>query len=405
MYLRHNLGNYVGLQQTAITVKPLYRGFVSPVDMVFSKYTYIADQAGQIIVVDPAGKQPQKIALDLAPIFAKLKPVSWRSKPGLSPKYDERGLLGIALHPDFPSNPRIYVYYSHPTSKKEFNHLSRLSVFKFDGWDNIRPDTEKVLLEIDQEAHSHNGGGMHFGPDGCLYLSLGDGLRRKYKKGEMGHAQNITTPKGSILRINVSNDTATAPPDNPLVKVRGANPFIWVYGLRNPWRFSFDRATNRCFVGNVGESKNESIYQVKHGDNCGWRIFEGSHLQDPLLLEKLGIHPHSITMPIFDYGPDLGRSVIGGFVYRGKRPDLQGLYIFADASITWPWRAFLQGPKGAIYALKETAKGWERASLKINGLPKQLITSVAEDNSGELYILTRSKFGVTGQTGVVSKLI
>jgi len=387
-----------------LNVKPLYTELTAPVDMVFSKYTYIADQAGQIIAMNPETKVG-KVALDLAPRLAKLTSNSWFGKPGLSKKYDERGLLGITLHPDFPQDPRIYVYYSHPKKNPGFDHTGRLSVFKFSDWGNIDLNSEKVLFEVDQEAQSHNGGGLHFGPDGYLYLSLGDGLRRKYEMGEMGHAQNVATPKGAILRIDVSDDTAVAPPDNPLVGYPKAHPLIWVWGLRNPWRFSFD-TRGRCFVGNVGEHAKESVHIVNSGDNCGWRIYEGSKLQDPLLAKKLKIDTDTLNLPIFDYGPELGRCIAGGYVYRGNaRPDWRGLYIFADASTKWPWRAFFQGPNGAIYALKETAKKWERINLKINGLPKHMITSLAEDPSGELYILTRRKFGAVGKTGAIFKLV
>lgn len=402
MYCKTTLGDYGGLKQREITIKPVASGFASPVDVVFSKdLIYLADQAGILYRVKLNGSF--KPVLDLTSNMAKLKPAKFLARKGLNRGYDERGLLGIELHPEFPKVPLIYIYYSTPTKDKNFNHKSRLSVFRFTDINTVDPRSEQILLEIEQEAHSHNGGGLLFGPDGYLYLSLGDGLRRKYSSGERGHGQNTKTLKGSILRMDVSSSKIVAPKDNPLKA--GVHPLLWVWGLRNPWRFSFDRQTGRCFVGNVGETKRESVYQVEGGDNCGWRIFEGSLLQDPQLARNYNIDLKKIKMPIFEYGHELGMSVIGGYIYRGRRSDLQGLYIFADASKMWPWHGFFKLPEGNFYALKETNKGWERVPLTVNNKPKQLITNISEDESGELWVLTKTKFGPVGKTGVLSKIV
>lgn len=396
MYFKTDLGDYSGLQPPEIAVESIAGGFTSPVDATFiNDSIYLVDQIGVIYLLKDGEKKP---VLDLSKTLTKLP--HFVAGKGLNSFYDERGLLGMALHPEFPSNPSVYLYYSAPSTNKKYDHIGRLSQFQFTSLDKIDTGSENILLEVAQEKSSHNGGCVVFGPDGYLYLSLGDGGRNLFKTGKLGNSQNIRNPKGSILRMDVSDNKSTPVEDNPLIS-RG-HPLIWVWGLRNPWRFSFD-SFDRCFVGDVGEHHREAIYQVEKGNNCGWNILEGSHLYEKQLAKD--IDTSRMTMPIFEYGPALGRCVIGGYLYEGSKPSLKNLYIFADASKIWPWRS-TKPPQGRIYALKQTKDGWDRVALRIKGMPKDhLITSLARDPQNNIYLLTKKSFGPTGNTGLISRLV
>jgi len=198
--------------------------------------------------------------------------------------------------------------------------------------------------------------------------------------------------------MSIENNEVIVPQDNPLKAP--LHPLLWAWGLRNPWRFSFDKATGSCIVGDVGESNSEAIYQVEAGSNCGWPITEGSLP----FSSKFKMAPGKLENPVFEYGPEMGRSVVGGYVYRGSRPELQGLYIFADSSKTWPHRMGMK-PTGQIYALRPGQGTWKQVSLKISGIPPgQLFTSLAENNSGELFLMSKQAFGPTGLTGTIYKL-
>lgn len=241
---------------------------------------------------------------------------------------NEEGLLGLAFHPIHFHNGYFYVYYSAPDSGPEFFRKSVLSRFVLPpGSDTALPD-ETVVLTVGQPFGNHNGGCLEFGPDGYLYISLGDG-------GSSGdpqnHAQNLGTLLGSILRIDINSPipdtTYRIPPDNPFLETPGARGEIWAYGLRNPWRFSFDYYTGRLWAGDVGQGAYEEIDLIRRGGNYGWRIMEASHSYPP----GSPLNDEGLIYPIWEYGRDVGQSVTGGSVYRGSRlPELFGLYIYAD---------------------------------------------------------------------------
>ena len=395
---------------------PFAGGFATPVAARFhGDRIYVADQLGFVHGLW-RGSRSFNPVLDLSTTFKKLKPARKGEKRGLDLEgYDERGLLGLELHPAFPADPRVFICYSAPAKGRKYNHLARLSQFEFVTPDLIDPRSEKVLLEVPEEAFTHNGGCLRFGPDGRLYWSLGDGGCCRDENGEkisgtwIGNGQDVSNKKGAILRMDVLDGRVEPPFDNPFAGHPKADPFIWAWGFRNPWRFSFDQVTGRCFAGSVGEDDWESVYEVLPGRNYGWRILEGSHPFVPELAVKLGINPAALERPIFEYHTStLGRSVIGGHVYRGRAmPELRGLYVFADSSKTW-WEDLEKGkkPDGSLHTLRELPNGtWSHQALFVENMPQHFVLSFAEDPTGELWVLTKSDLRPRGTTGVLSRLV
>ena len=275
----------------------------------------------------------------------------------------EQGLLSIALHPDHENDPYLYVYYS----PREAN-LTRLSRFRIVQGAAL-PVSELVIIEVRQPYPNHNGGAVRFGPDGMLYLGIGDGGAANDPH---GHGQNRETLLGAIIRIDVNGiDTSTPyriPTDNPFLGIAGVRPEIWAYGLRNPWRMAFDRETGELWVGDVGQDRWEEIAIVGAGENHGWNVFEGLECfrsQDDCdaLTEAVA--------PIATYGHEDGCSVTGGEVYRGKAmPALDGHYVFGDYCSSNIWTISPQG----VVEHRLTADG--------------RIASFAVDNDGEIHVLT-----------------
>lgn len=238
----------------------------------------------------------------------------------------EEGLLGLAFHPDYESNGYFYVDYTASNPRRTV--VSRFSVSPGD--ENSADSTsEQVILEVEQPYSNHNGGQLAFGPDGLLYIALGDG-------GDAGdpheHGQNKSTLLGSILRISVDETSDgknyAIPEDNPFAgsSTEGADE-IFAYGFRNPWRFSWDYDTESLWAGDVGQSSVEEIDIVENGKNYGWNIKEGDSCYSP----PSGCSDEGLTDPVWTYGHDVGVSITGGFVYRGNRvPELSGKYIYGD---------------------------------------------------------------------------
>ncbi len=230
---------------------------------------------------------------------------------------NEEGLLGLAFSPAFSADGRVYLYYTAGDPRRSV--LSRFQVV--DGV--MDPQSERVLLEIEEPFSNHNGGQLAFGPDGYLYVAVGDGG----SAGDpMDNAQNLSTLLGSILRLDVSGQEYAVPPDNPFAETASARPEIYAYGLRNPWRFSFDRATGDLWAGDVGQNLWEEVDRVVPGGNYGWNIMEGFECYDSPECDSSGLE-----MPRAAYGRDVGCSVTGGYVYRGSSmPELDGWYIYSD---------------------------------------------------------------------------
>ncbi len=271
---------------------------------------------------------------------------------------NEQGLLGVAFAPDFANSRLFYVHYSDDDGD------TTLSRFTADETLTIGlPDSEEILLTESQPYGNHNGGSIAFGADGMLYIGLGDGGRAG---DPLDSGQDPGTLLGSILRIDVSGDSYTIPADNPFGNE------VWAYGIRNPWRFSFDRANGDLYIGDVGQNQYEEISYLAadfSGDrNLGWRPVEGFHCYEA------GCDLSLYLPPIAEYDHSLGCSVTGGYVYRGAQyPSLNGVYFYGDYCT------------GNIWGLTQQADGtWQNALVSRSGLT---ISSFAEDEAGELYVV------------------
>jgi len=277
----------------------------------------------------------------------------------------EQGLLGVAFDPDYLNNQQFYVYYSKDNPVRSV--IARYQMMT-DGSGLADPNSEKILLEIEQPYSNHNGGMLAFGADNMLYIALGDGG----SGGDpLNHGQNRTTLLGSILRIDPHGEPYAIPEDNPFASATdGSRPEIWAYGLRNPYRFSFDRETGELWAGDVGQNSFEEIDLIVAGGNYGWRLFEGNEVYN----NPTQLPASNYIAPVIDYGRDLGVSVTGGYVYRGQAlPQLRGAYIYGDFG------------SGRIWALRRN----DDNSVENEQIAEvAMISSFGEDAQGELYIVS-----------------
>ncbi len=279
----------------------------------------------------------------------------------------EQGLLGLAFHPDFANNGFFYVHYSASNPRR-----SVISRFTYDNQTGLASaGSEFILLQVNQPFANHNGGALAFGPDDKLYIALGDG-------GGSGdpddNAQDRGSLFGTILRIDVdAGNPYGIPPDNPFVGEAGVREEIWAYGLRNPYRFSFDRQTGTLWAGDVGQNALEEIDIVQAGGNYGWRVFEGTQ---PFTSSQ-NTPPNAILIPpVIEYGRSLGIAVIGGYMYRGAAsPTLWGTYVYGDFGSGRIWSLEYNGAQ--VVSNREIANVAD-------------LTSFGEDNSGELYAVSGS---------------
>lgn len=276
----------------------------------------------------------------------------------------EQGLLGLAFHPQYAQNGRFFVHYS---GKDGGTVLSRFQVSAEDP-NRGDPDSEVILLQQRQPYANHNGGQLAFGPDGYLYFGLGDG-------GSAGdpenNGQSLQTWLGKILRLNVDQGEPYAvPADNPFAS-GGGKPEIWAYGLRNPWRFSFDMHTGEMYIADVGQNQWEEIDYLPAGSpggtNFGWRLKEGRHTYEG------GSAAALLVDPVYEYDHSLGCSVTGGYVYRGVfLPEWQGIYVFGDYC------------GGRIWGLMRQNGQWVGQELFLTGVG---LTAFGQDEAGEIYML------------------
>jgi glucose/arabinose dehydrogenase len=278
----------------------------------------------------------------------------------------ERGLLGLAFHPRFAENGYFYVNY---TDRNDDTHISRFSV-SAENPDQADPDSELELLFVDQPYRNHNGGGLTFGPDGMLYVALGDGGSAGDPQ---GNGQSLQTLLGKILRLDVDAGSPYAiPRDNPFV-AGGGRGEIWAYGLRNPWRIAFDALTGDLYIADVGQNAYEEINfqpaDSQGGENYGWKFREGRHPFQGTPGEAL-----QLIDPVAEYSHGDGCSVTGGVVYRGTNlPEWQGVYLYGDYC------------SGRIWGLRRNADGaWENDLLFQSGFT---ISSFGTDDSGNVYVI------------------
>ncbi|MDP4283623.1 MAG: PQQ-dependent sugar dehydrogenase [Bacteroidota bacterium] len=342
---------------------------------------FIAEQAGRIMVLKD-GKLLKEPFLDIQSLLVPLKNVM-----------TDVGLLGFAFHPDYKNNGRFFVHYCAP-SKKGFNHKEVLEEFKVsaNNPDKANP-IGKVILEVEQPDKSHNGGNIVFDKEGYLYLGFGDGGGPGDPHGTIGNGQDLNQLLGKIIRIDVDHGKPySIPKDNPFVGKEGRDE-IWCYGMRMPWRISFDEKTGELFCGDVGESKYEEVDIIQKGKNYGWRAMEGFHPFDSTLYAKGG----DFTPPVIEYPHPEGICIIGGYVYRGKQfPALEGKYIFGD----WASKVF--------YMDKNANQQWVKHDCKFEGNTdnkfKFKINSFGIDEAGEIYVVTQNEAGAISPSGVVYKL-
>lgn len=326
---------------------------------------WVMEQAGKVWIVDLAsGRRESEPFLDIV--------------QDVSRKGNEEGLLGLAFAPDFMKSGRYYVNF---TDKEHFTRITR---FTTENRRTTDPASGEVILKFKQPYQNHNGGWVAFGPDGMLYIGNGDGGSGNDPE---NHGQSMDTMLGKILRIDVSGKTGyTVPKDNPFVNRKDAKPEIWAYGLRNPWRCSFDRTTGDFWIGDVGQNNWEEINHMPKGKaagaNFGWRLREGDR-QTP----KPGVggdSPRGAVDPVYVYkhggGPSEGMSVTGGYVYRGPIKELQGRYVFADFQNPRIWSFKLKNGKADDF--KD-----HTADLQPEGGRITLIPSFAEDNEGGLFLV------------------
>lgn len=412
--MKNDGSNMTNQSAPVVGLKLVASGFAAPMEFISSKdgRMFVVDQIGLIKVMTADGKLQEKPFLDISDRMVKL-----------TPGYDERGLLGLAFHPDFARNGRIFVFYSAPLRPGApegwscTNNLSEFSVSK-DNQNMIDMTSEKVLLQIDKPQMNHNGGTIAFGPDGYLYLPLGDGGgANDVGTGHVfgGNAQNTSTLLGKILRIDVDANNASAaygiPADNPFVNDTGFLPEIWAYGLRNPYRISFD-SSGRLFAADAGQNLWEEVDLISIGGNYGWNIREGTHCFDPnspkvspASCPDAGGRGESLLDPIIEYDHNNRTVVVGGYFYEGKElTELAGSYVFAD------WSSSFAKGDGTLYMAKPVGEGlWKMQEISVadrqGGRINEYIRSFGEDDQGELYILTSEVGGPSGDTGKIYKMV
>ena len=388
-------------------------GLAAPITVVSAEdgsgRLFIVDQTGIVQIVTSDGVVQPVPFLD---VRARMVP--------LNAGFDERGLLGLAFHQDYEANGRFFVYYSAPLragAPAGYDHTARIAEYHVSANPNVAdPASERVILEVDEPQFNHNGGTLLFGRDGYLYISLGDGggandvglghVEDWYAENGGGNGQDIEQNLlGNILRIDI--DAAHPygiPRDNPFVGKDGLDE-IWAYGFRNPYRMSFDRRSDRLFVGDAGQGLWEEVSIVHRGGNFGWNVREGTHCFDAennrVSPESCPKHEPSGTLlrdPVIEYAHasqgGLGVTVIGGHLYRGDRVDaVRNLYVFGDFSRSFfpPNGSLLAASPGGAHGL------WTIHELVIasspNGRLNHYVTGFGEGEDGEIYVTVRDVLG------------
>ena len=349
----------------AVTWNKVYSGFASPVEVTSardgSQRLFVVQQSGAIRIIKAGGV--------LATPFLDLGGAS-----GVVAANGEQGLLGIAFHPQFATNRRFYVNY---TRKSDGATIIARYLASIGNPDIADSSSATVLLTIAQPEANHNGGAIRFGPDGYLYIGMGDGGGANDQHGSIGNAQDKTALLGKILRIDVDNGGANPyaiPAGNPFA-IAGGRPEIFTIGMRNPWRISFDRSTGDLWIGDVGQGAVEEIDMLPAGTgagaNFGWRVMEGNSCTG-LASPPVPCNDSSLTPPVLSYTHSVGCSVTGGYVYRGAAvPTLAGQYLYGDYC------------SGRIWSAQKVGAGpWTATEL---GVSAHKISTFGEDEAGELY--------------------
>jgi glucose/arabinose dehydrogenase len=403
------------IAQTKIKLQEVASGLIHPLAMVSipdgSGRMALIEQHGLVRIIDARGRLLPEPFLDLSAKIIKLHHF-----------FDERGLLGIAFHPDYRNNGKFYVAYSVPLRGREldrqlwWSHTNVVSEFQVSKGDPNKadPNLERVISQIDWPQFNHNGHWIGFGPDNMLYISTGDGgYANDWGIGHnvtLGNGQDLRSLHGKMLRLDV-NKPDLIPADNPFVGRNDALPQIWAYGLRNPWRCSFDMGGDKAlYCGDVQQNSWEEVSIITKGANLGWRRMEGDKCFDYV---KPDNHPPScdktgLVEPILVYknctaikDGCLGISVTGGYVYRGAQQALQGKLIFGDWSKSFATR------DGQIFIGTKGADGkWTMQVAQVEGMsPAPYVLAFAQDDKGEVYALTSISTGPVGGHDTIYKIV
>ena len=402
-----------------IKLEPFVTGVNAPLAMVQAPdgRMFVIEQWGRVQVVDK-GKLHATPFLDI------------RSRiPDLHPDFDERGLLGIALHPQFAQNGKFYIAYSaHLDFQQDlaqmlwYDHSNVVEEYTVSKTDKnaADPSTGRRIMSDAWPQFNHNGHWIGFGPDGMLYVSMGDGgYANDWGIGHnpaTGNGQDMTTTLGKMLRIDVNTRTDGKPygipPDNPFVGKQDIKPEIWASGLRNPWRCSFDAGSGALFCGDVQQNSYEAVKIIGKGQNMGWRRVEGmmrcfDYLKPddhPANCDKSGITPAILEYNNCTAKPQgcKGISVTGGYVYQGKHAAWKGKYIFGD------WSKSFAERDGQIFVATKGGNGkWSMEVAEVTNMNGKLpyMLGFAQDNDGEVYALTSLTTGPVGSLDTIYKIV
>jgi glucose/arabinose dehydrogenase len=397
-----------------IKLEPVATGLNSPLALVQppgDDRMFVIEQWGRVMIIENGELQGTPF-LDIRSLIIDR-----------FPDFDERGLLGLAFHPDFKNNGKFYVSYSAPLDFQGdlgqmlwYDHSNIVSEFTVSRDDPNTADrfSERILSSTPWPQFNHNGHWLGFGPDGMLYVSMGDGgYANDWGIGhnpQTGNGQDISVPYGKMLRIDP--ETGKAPADNPFVGDEDADPRIWAWGMRNPWRCSFDKGgDNALFCGDVMQNSYEEVNIIVKGANYGWRRMEASRCFD---VNAPDDHPAScdtegLTMPIMEYNnctakPEgcEGISVTGGYVYRGANKDWDGVYIFGD------WSKQFGAMDGQImFGYPDGNGGWKREVAEIVNMPGNApyMLAFGQDAAGEVYALTSVTTGPVGSLDTIYRIV
>lgn len=415
-------GLAVETDRTEVELVLFAEGFAAPLAIVQapddSGRFFVVDQPGRIWILDGSGTMRDRPFLDISDQILELEE-----------NYDERGLLGLAFHPDYAENGRFYVYFSaeaSDTAPEEWDHTSHVDEFTVSEDPNLAdPDSQRPIFSIDQPYHNHNAGQIAFGPDGYLYIPLGDGgnggdidaADDDRGRPEAGWAQTLDSLLGSILRIDIDDgDPYGIPDDNPLLDVEEIPDEVYAYGFRNPYGMSFDLETGDLYIADAGQALWEEVSRVVPGGNHGWRIREGTHCFDPdNFIVSLDTCPDTgprgepLVDPVIEYprGPATGSVIIPGILARDPDvPSLEGRFVFGDYATI----RFI--PTGIIYAATEEEDDlWPVETVTVvpagdrprGGLDRFLL-GINQDLSGRLYVLTTQRGGPAGSTGEIYRI-
>jgi glucose/arabinose dehydrogenase len=343
-----------------LTLNPIISGLSGPVDLQFPN-----DGSGRMFIVQQPGSI--RIATNGSLLSTSFLDITNEVDFG-----GEKGLLGLAFHPQFTQNHFFYIHYDRVFGGQMQSVIAEYRVSASDP-NQADATSERILLTVNQPFTNHKGGQIAFGPDGFLYIGLGDGGS---ENDPLLNGQNLQTLLAKMLRIDVDHQSGglqyAIPPTNPFVS-GGGLPEIWAYGLRNPWRFSFERGGGRLFAGDVGQDSFEEIDILESGKNYGWSVMEGMHCFHP----PSGCDTSGLSLPIAEYSHSEGDAVMGGYVYKGTMiPSLSGAYIFGDFG------------SGTIWKLVEAPPGtWTRTKLLSSG---RSLSSFGQDVAGEVYVVDYS---------------